>query len=344
MTTTWTEQGRPLSTYEGIEYPVAAHIHDQVDIVNLITGLDSKAPKLNPILKSASTTVDSVVIDKIAGQTSSLLRIRDDVGATLVRVDSSGALRALYGAQIIPLASDTVGLIVQGNASQTGRLQQWRNSAGTNMVEVQSDGFFGAYSGASILPFSASNVGLRVVGRASQTANLVEHQLSDGTLRSGITSSGFGFFGGPHVGAHLSVSAPLPGERPLLVRGAASQTANLQEWQDSAGAVLALVKPNGQVRGTTLIGGRDLGAPISFAATLAAVAPGDIPLLIRGTASQTGNLQEWQNSAGAIVARIMPDGQMELNLFAGPGNLYRVIQLGAADSAGAGFRTVRVAN
>jgi hypothetical protein len=34
---------------------------------------------------------------------------------------------------------------------------------------------------------------------------------------------------------------------PLVVRGAASQSANLQEWRNSSGTVVASVSPNGAV-------------------------------------------------------------------------------------------------
>lgn len=34
-----------------------------------------------------------------------------------------------------------------------------------------------------------------------------------------------------------------------------------------------------------------------------------IPLKVKGTVSQTGNLQEWQNSAGVILAKIDKDGK-----------------------------------
>lgn len=44
-----------------------------------------------------------------------------------------------------------------------------------------------------------------------------------------------------------TITAPAVGTKPLVVQGLASQTANLTEWQDSAGAVLASVKSNGTI-------------------------------------------------------------------------------------------------
>jgi hypothetical protein len=41
--------------------------------------------------------------------------------------------------------------------------------------------------------------------------------------------------------------------KPLVLKGASSQTANLQEWQDSTGAVVASVSPTGNITGGGLV-------------------------------------------------------------------------------------------
>ena len=105
------------------------------------------------------------------------------------------------------------------------------------------------------------------------------------------------------------------------IRGAASQTANLQEWQDSAGAVLARITSTGTISGTnglSATGGsitginsqaNSIGSAIS-GVNWAVTAGGAtlIPIVAKGAASQTANLQEWQNSAGTVLARIRNDG------------------------------------
>lgn len=40
-------------------------------------------------------------------------------------------------------------------------------------------------------------------------------------------------------------------------------------------------------------------------------AVGDIPLRVRGMASQTGDLQQWQNNAGTVLGRITSDGKLK---------------------------------
>jgi hypothetical protein len=53
--------------------------------------------------------------------------------------------------------------------------------------------------------------------------------------------------------------------KPLILKGASSQTANLQEWQDSTGAVVASVSPTGKIVGSgmTLVKKQTIGTGVS---------------------------------------------------------------------------------
>lgn len=84
----------------------------------------------------------------------------------------------------------------------------------------------------------------------------------------------------------------------LVVRGAASQTANLQEWQDSAGTVLTRVAAGGAIftRNASVIG--DTAGIVQF--------------LVQGAASQTGNLQNWANSAGTVLLAVNAAGLLQI--------------------------------
>ncbi len=96
------------------------------------------------------------------------------------------------------------------------------------------------------------------------------------------------------------------GNKGVVIRGAGSQTANLQEWQNSAGTVIARIEPSGRFGNT---GGSYIGGPNGqvFATTTSA---STIPLISRGAASQSANLQEWQNSAGTVLSRIESTGNL----------------------------------
>ena len=117
-----------------------------------------------------------------------------------------------------------------------------------------------------------------------------------------------------NYGGYVSyIESSNPSYKGLAVRGAASQTANLQEWQNSAGSVLGQIDSAGNLNflnrivysGQVYVGtGNYLGASMHNVAGGA----GEMRLLLRGTASQTADLQQWQNSSGTVLASISASG------------------------------------
>lgn len=157
---------------------------------------------------------------------------------------------------------------------------------------------------------------------------------------------------------------------PLIVKGAASQAASLQEWQNSAGTAVASVDANGAVRGSAAVSNRQVdliagGGAAGLSTSMLRVtngsaegqitdlsiitggitrqlrhetrvgqalipgtagAPNEIqtggltwngdqvmartaqntktPLIVKGAASQTADLQQWQDSAGGAVVKV----------------------------------------
>lgn len=108
----------------------------------------------------------------------------------------------------LPASATVVGIIVRGAASQSANLQDWRNSG---------DGLLAAVTGSGVI---LSNVGFQ----GSGTAYLNMQSNRD-----------------PMV--YLAPSTAT--SRPLVVRGAASQSANMFEIQDSTGAPKLAVAPSG---------------------------------------------------------------------------------------------------
>lgn len=105
-------------------------------------------------------------------------------------------------------------------------------------------------------------------------------------------------------------TAPDAATKPLIVKGAAGQTANLQEWQDSTGSVVSSVHLSGKIVGEK---GLQSNGPLSGVAgnpVIAAFvdAPGNPGLLVRGASGQTANLQEWNNNAGTVLASVNRGG------------------------------------
>ena len=101
----------------------------------------------------------------------------------------------------------------------------------------------------------------------------------------------------------------------LTVKGAASQTANLQEWQNSSGALVASMGPSGNlaIYGNGITSGdHRIGTASYLNGTLnvASRTTTEIGTVIRGSASQTADLQEWQNSAGTVLAKVTASGNL----------------------------------
>jgi len=92
----------------------------------------------------------------------------------------------------------------------------------------------------------------------------------------------------------------------MTVRGAASQTADLQQWQNNTGGVMAWVGANGSI--TSGSNGTFGTATALARLTAVLLSPGQIGAVVRGAASQTANLQEWQNSAGSLLASMGVNG------------------------------------
>jgi hypothetical protein len=108
---------------------------------------------------------------------------------------------------------------------------------------------------------------------------------------------------------------------PLIIKGAASQTSRLTQWQNSAGTELAYVQASGTFITNNAINAGGIGtfgnASGLTTAQLNIVSTSGtrVGALVRGAAAQTANLQEWQDSASSIIARINPSGDFHARSF-----------------------------
>lgn len=258
---------------------------------------------------------------------SDIQRLAEDAAArAALYVESTAALRPAPG---------TPGRLHR--ATDTG-VVTWDTGSSWDDVAVSRAG------GSTITPSAAGVKGLVVKGAAAQSANLTEFQDSAGTTWARVRENG-ALAAGPGTvttGGEVGVSTRDADTRGLVVRGAASQTANLAEFQDSAGMVLTRVANNGNVvvgTGTILFAPSDASANNAHALVTATNAA-HRGLIVRGAASQSANLAEFQNDAGTVLARVGATGQITMT----ESLITRGLLFGPLDSAGAGFRTVRVAN
>lgn len=144
-------------------------------------------------------------------------------------VNGSGArTRGQFLVDSIKEASaSTVKLIVTGTASQTADLTQWQDSTGAVLANIKSDGAF---------------LGSNLQNKAGGTAPYLS-----------MTTTGFNFITQAATGNFVLIdNASNAGGIALRVKGAASQTADLLQLQNSSGAVLSGFTANGYLGlGTT---------------------------------------------------------------------------------------------
>jgi hypothetical protein len=303
------------------------------------------------VINNSGTTVVPLQINGLSGQTSDLLQVRDSSGnnnlsvsptyglvgrnaGTLSFAISSGAgLAAFYAT-----APANVPMLLRGAVSQSANLQVWQDNNANTLAQVTSGGSIqtGANLTAGTLTAlgrltvntgNAATIAEVVRGAASQTANLTEWQNSAGSLLARVEPSGK-IVGGQNItslgsmhsfnimtsgtneaqlgSATLSVGTRAAGNVGAVIRSAASQTASVFETQDVSGSVRFYIdaahntnfSPNSWLQNST---GR---------LTLGLTSASAVGLTVRGAASQTANLQEWQNSAATVLGRFEPTGDL----------------------------------
>ena len=281
---------------------------------------------------AGSTTTTPVTIAGLSGQTANLLRLAV-AGTDVAVVTPTGTFRSaglitagsstdvLGQLSVITTAASRVGQVIRGAASQSANLFEAQTSAGAvrtyiNSIGDMSTGSLGLgyatpYSGVSnsilgILTAGAANIGIAVRGSVSQTANLQVWQDSSANILASVNGAGL-----ISSVRQISVSQSNSGETMMFVRGASGQTGDSFAVRDNSANTIAGFSATGRIysgvsgAGQTFLGGLTLGSG-SVASQLGVVAGAatTVGAVVRGAASQSANLTEWQSSAGSILARV----------------------------------------
>lgn len=175
---------------------------------------------------------------------------------------------------------------------------------------------------------AAAQVGVTIQQAAAPSTNALEVVSSAAVVLARISSGGDALIdtagtgtgsaiGGPGLSTtRLAVHTASPGAKGLVVKLAASQTANALEVQDSSAAVLARLDSSGSLYAPLAsINTAYLGARLG-------VVPGstsEVGVIVQGLAAQTGNLLEGRNSAGTPLVRLDPAGSV---ITSGPTNRF----------------------
>ena len=106
----------------------------------------------------------------------------------------------------------------------------------------------------TILTGAVGNIGLLIQNPASAT-NHLQVWSQNGVYRGVVTANGSLSFGSTTALGTITSTAASATLIPFVAKGAASQTANLQEWQNSAGSMVAQVTAAGEIFSTNSLRG-----------------------------------------------------------------------------------------
>ena len=193
----------------------------QSQVTNLVSDLAAKAPSASPIFTGTVTTPVT--------------------SGTLLWTDSSGVLGKVGNAPGLGYVPYT-GAVAGGIAWQDLSLIARDNTPNAFTV-----------GGHTITNDAIATVPLRINGISGQTGNLQEWYNPTSGATSWFTASGFLRIIGD-AGGQLSVVSQSASARGIVLRAAASQSANLQEWQNSAGTIRARINSDGILFASTIGG------------------------------------------------------------------------------------------
>ena len=294
----------------------------------------------------------ALTVKGAASQTGLLLDVENSAGTTLVSIDSAGYVGigtatpyqpAGYGALTV---DGTGGSIYSGrvNGTEHFRIQSTATSTtlnvianvpllfNTNNVERMRIDTAGQV-GIGISPSAGRNLEVRKnVTGATEAFSI----FAGGNIQSDVTAGSTVFAAAPAVAA--SVTVPLIyhfGVRGVtLGSGAAATTvggfvvsSGMTQGTNNRGFWGALADAantyNLYMSGTAsnyMAGRLGVGAALTTGAMalITNTTAADKALVVKGAASQTGNLQDWQDSAGTVLAKIDASGNLTANTISTP--------------------------
>lgn len=180
----------------------------------------------------------------------------------------------------------------------------------------------------NVLARSSTETGIVVRGASGQSVDLQAWEDNLGNVLARMKNDGtmyglvFGAGSTGYIGGALSAIPVNNNSIGVVVQGQPSQVSDLQQWQDTTGAILSRIHSDGSYHynigsGATSTVNNSSGF-WSAAVGAVAIDPRQTPLVIKGATAQSQPLTEWQNSTGAVLVNVTGDG----SLFAGHSQLF----------------------
>jgi hypothetical protein len=250
------------------------------------------------------------------------------------------------GGHTITNASDVTTLILKGNVTQTANLFEVQNSAATQAFVVRPAGQVGVGAPLTGSVFyvngtsgaagnSAGIITARILAATNQTADILSLQNTSGTnlggrnanaqIYSGSTSPITSTVGGATTaasGTGTTATITTTTATNLAVGDIVVVAGVTPTGYNTTGSVVTAVSntsPFTVSYANATTGSQTVAGTVSTPAqaSITARSAGTKGLVVKGTASQSGNLQEWQDSAGAILAYVSAAAVMRMSIVQG---------------------------
>jgi hypothetical protein len=163
---------------------------------------------------------------------------------------SSASIIDTGSIMIMAGVSQSVPLTIDGTTSQVANLTEWGTNAGTTLSAINASGQFVGTASVAISASWAPGGGPAVSASYASTASIVAPNIyvrTAGDTMTGILQMSASIFSSSSIiqtGSH-QIRAGVSQSVPLSIGGTTSQVANLTEWRDIAGTLLASVSPTG---------------------------------------------------------------------------------------------------
>jgi hypothetical protein len=264
----------------------------------------------------------TAIVNGNATQSTDIMQVfATPSGTKRLSVNSVGRTQVNARMGITPSGTDSNfgATLTVSDVTGSADLQQWQNNVGTVLSSIGLSGALtlSPSSGTALSITQPSGaIGLRLQNNAT-TGNFIEGFASDNTTSQFRIRGGAGQIGTGSLitGTLFAANLDLLGGTSIgaVIRGASSQSVDLQQWQDSTGATLAKIDASGNIyaasagviANTTSV----TGAALNIIPTSASA----YGILVQGRGSQSGDLMRWQNSGATVLASIASTGALTLS-------------------------------
>ena len=242
-------------------------------------------------------------------------------GTALFATNASTAVTISGSITKSQVSDFTSGTVASASTAQQSGTAVFADTSGTATYSTTSGTALtisGSITKSQVSDFTSGTVTSASTAQQSGTAVTISGSIAQSQVTSLVTDlAGKASLGSANaftVGGHVITNAATA-VVPLVLKGVASQSADLLKIQNNSSSDLLTVRNDGQITtvaginatGLSLnsFGGAAVSGRIVHITTSNATL---VPLNVRGAASQSANLQEWQTSAGGTAASIGSSG------------------------------------